>query len=93
METKKKLEIVGVSVAAIVLARHFVSKYQDTLQYLTYMFGREEKFKSLYLSCKTKSLFAKGEKRIYLEKEAERYRRKAAWYLERLDKKKNNNNI
>jgi hypothetical protein len=57
------------------------------------MCSREEKFKGLYLSCKAKSLFAKGEKKILLEKDAERYRKKAAWYLERLDIKKNNNNI
>ena len=84
METKRKIEIVGISVALLIIARHFVSKYQDTLKYWKYLCMREEKFRALYISYQAKSLFARGEKKKKLQKQAEMYRRKAAWYLDKL---------
>ena len=84
METKRKVEIVGISIALVVVARHFVSKYHDTLKYWEYMYLREEKFKGLYLKNKARSLFARGEEKLQLRKEAERCRKKAAWYLKQI---------
>lgn len=87
MKTERKIEIVGgVSVALILVARHFITKYKDTLKYWGYLRSREDKFKNKFLSYKLKSLFATGEKKIMLQKEAERYRRKAEWFSKKLNK-------
>ena len=48
---------------------------------------REEKFRALYISCRARCVFAKGKQREQLAKDAERYRKKSAWYLERLGNK------
>ncbi len=85
MKTERKIEIVGVSVALVLVARHFIIKYKDTLKYWSYLRSREEKFKNKFLSYKLKSLFATGEKKAVLQKEAERYRRKAEWFAKKLN--------
>ena len=85
MKTERKIEIVGVSVALILVARHFIIKHKDTLKYWSYLRSREENFKNKFLSYKLKSLFATGDKKVMLQKEAEKCRRKAEWFSKKLN--------
>lgn len=85
METKRKIEIAGISIAVIILARHFVSKYKNSLKLWTYLRSREEKFKNLFITYKFKSLFVGGKNKTDLLKNAERCRRKAEWYMNKIN--------